>query len=546
MNARPEIFSGDRTILVFRLVANGIFQVAAMLAIAFTMRGLFDRSFADDPGGNRLLVAGATMTGSAVLLGLLKYRERVDAEILGQNYISDLRMMVFAHVGSLSAHRIAETRKGLLLLRFVNDLSAIRQWISLGIARLIVSSLVIIGALGILTAITPMLGGALLLLLALGAGVSILIGKRLDGTIRESRRRRAIIAGNMSEKLENIPVMQAFAQRKSETKKVRRHTQGLQTAMIDRASAIGVFRGWVHVVVGLALTTALCIGSYLVDQGTTTQGDIVAALGIISLASFSLHDFGRAYEYQKSAAIAFEKTENLLATKPVIKPASEPVSISKRRLSLAFEKVTVKGIINNVSAQIKYGSRVIVMGRNGSGKSTLMMLALRLIDPDKGVVKLGGHDIRQIRTGKLRRKISIAGFTFPLLRGTIKSNIAYGCAKATDEQIALAASICRMNADDPASPYYFKRKVAEGGANLSAGEQMRVILARAIVGNPSILLLDEPDSHLDDDGLAILDTILKEYPGTVIFATHNPDYQTYPATHWRLDNAGITQRELVS
>tara|TARA_R110002126_G_scaffold272933_1_gene417312 strand:+ start:17960 stop:19597 length:1638 start_codon:yes stop_codon:yes gene_type:complete len=531
----PKLFTRERKWRLAALILNGFVQAAAMVAIASVMQIMIDGLMTPDQAP-RIWQNALIMTGASLAIGWLKRRERIDAETMGQDYVADIRLDVFQHVSQLSARALGETRKGFVLLRFVNDLTALRQWVTLGIARLAVSGVVLIGAMSALTFMNPVLGGLLFALIGLGTIGAMLLGRSIDYTMRESRRRRANIAANLTEKLEHMVIVQAFAQRNNEHKKVKRQTKSLKRAMIARASAIGTFRAMIYVVVGLALTVSVIAGTLLVQNQMATTGQIMAALGILSLITPSLFDFGRVYEYRKSYAISLEKTENLLRKGPIIKAAETPKSLKQVEGRLTYDQVSVAGSLEDFSGEAPAGGRVLITGPNGAGKSTLLMLALRLIEPNRGRVLIDGRDVRQVKTGQLRRSISIASPTLPLLRGSIGSNISYGSKTASEDDIYEAAARCGMDGLNPESPYWLETPVMEGGSNFSAGQRMRIILARALLGNPPVLLLDEPDSHLDEEGLEILHNIIREYEGTLLITTHNPALLKHSTLHWRLND----------
>lgn len=543
MKRLPPIFQRRRLMGMVRLILIGMAQVGVMVLISILIRVMFDEMSNVQVSDRPLLPLAGLMGVAALVLGGLKWRERIEAESLGQDYISQTRLMVFKHVSALSSRALSRSRKGTILLRFVNDLTALRQWVSLGIARAAVSGVVIIGSMVALVFITPILGATLLAILSLSIVLSLWLGRSLDRTMRESRRRRANLAANLSEKLENMQIVQAFAQKDNEYRKVKRQSGSLKKAMINRASAIGAFRALVQVTITLCLGVAIIVGNYLVRADMASTGDVVAALGLVSLVTPSLFDFGRVYEYRKSATIAAEKTESLLARGPIIPPAIEGKPIKKLKGELVFNDVCVAGVFDGLSARLKPGRTTLLLGDNGAGKSTLLALALRLMDPDKGALLLDGHDIRTIPSGRLRRTISIASSTMPLMSGTIASNILYGSSKAGDEDARAAAAALNMDITTPSSPYYFERRVYEGGSNLSAGERMRVVLARAIVGAPKILLLDEPEGHLDEEGLVALKQLLNNYPGAILMATHGGEIINGSVNVWHLADGGLAVKE---
>lgn len=515
------------------LILNGFAQAAALVAMSIVTQIMIDGLRSPAQTSDNLINA-AIMISASVGLGWLKWRERIDAETMGQDYVAEIRLMVFQHVSQLSVHALGESRKGLILLRFVNDLTSLRQWVTLGLARLAVSGVVLAGAMCALTIMNPVLGGLLFILFSFGITVAILLGREIDSTMREARRRRGNIAANLTEKLQHMVLVQAFAQRTNERRKVKRQSRSLKKAMVARASAIGSFRAAVYVLVGLSLTSSVVLGTVLVRQGLATTGQIMASLGLLSLLTPSLFDFGRIYEYRKSALIATEKIRRLLGVGPIIRPAETPENLRRAEGRVEFKNVTLRPAVKDFSAVAQAGERVVITGPNGSGKSTLLLLVMRLIEPESGSVLLDGVDIANLKTGALRRMVSIASPTMPLLRGTIESNIVYGSKNASEDDIQQAAARCGMDGLNPDSDYWLGARVAEGGSNLSSGQKMRIILARALLGEPRVLLLDEPDTYLDEEGFQILGDILTGYSGTLILTTHNPTLLTSAVTRWHL------------
>lgn len=541
----PPIFDRSRRLRFAALILNGLLQAGAAVGVGLSLQRLFDGMTAPSASTFDGLTGPAIAIAMlSVLFGALKWRERVDAETLGQDYVVDTRMRIFKHLSALSVRAVEETRKGLILLRFVNDLTALRNWISLGLTRAAVSGVVVLTALIALTVMNPAIGGGLLLLAGVGVTGLLALGKRIDRTVREARRRRGNIAGNISEKLERMVLVQAFAQRKPERRKVKRQSVSLRNAMIGRASVTGLTRALVQVIAGLSLAVAGILGALAVREGSATPGEIVAAIGVVSLVTPSMFAFGRVYEYWKSAVVAKEKTLALLRRGPLVPPSTSAKPLGQISGELTFQNLSVAGAFEDFSACAKAGETVGIYGPNASGKSTLLNLALRLLDPDKGKVLLDGRDIRTIRTGELRRAVSIASSSMPLLRGTILSNIAYGSAKSTPEDVEEAARICDMDLASPGAPFYGERKVHEGGANLSAGERMRIILARALVARPRVLLLDEPEEHLDPDGVVALNRVISRFSGTILLVTHDQSLLRVADRVWHMEPEHSNERAL--
>lgn len=522
----PDLLSPARKALLARLIAIGFAQAMSVIVLALMMREALGYA---DSGVEGLPTTIVGLLLANLVLGVMKWREHVTAEQLGQDYIVDARLRAFRHLTAMSAHAQSQFRGGSLQLRFVNDLTALRQWVALGLARMVVSGIVLAISVVTLAILSPALGCVILVIVACSIAGALGIGRSFDLRIREARKRRGRVAANIGEKINNLTVMQAFANVSQERRKVRRQANRLRAAMIDRASVTGLFRGFMVFMVSLGLVSIVALGAY---SGKVT--DTLLALTIFSLISPSLFQLGRVYEYYKSANIAHAKLSGLFDRGPLITPAPEPQNMPQRFKQLRLERVSVDGVLENISLRIRAGDRIVVQGSNGAGKSTLISLILRLIEPDDGSVTLNGRPLPDLRTGQLRRCVSIISPHLPLLKGTVCSNIAYGSAKAGDEDIQAAAKLCAMDLASPKSPFFADREVAEGGGNLSAGERMRIIMARALVSAPQLLLLDEPESHLDRETLSLLRDILRNFSGAWLLATHSDFASDLAAKHWRL------------
>ena len=209
---------------------------------------------------------------------------------------------------------------------------------------------------------------------------------------------------------------------------------------------------------------------------------------------------------------------------------------------MRLANVSVGPTLRHVTCEIRPSDRIVLKGGNGAGKTTLLNAILRLVEPDAGKVLLSGTDIRLLRTGELRRQISIVSPTLGVMKGTVASNIAYGSSKADDAAVAMAAARCAMDAHNPQSPFYLERPVREGGRNLSAGERMRIILARALVLSPKLLLLDEPETHLDPASLHILTELLNGYEGAWLATSHSETLDHLANRHWTLRSGSLSEQ----
>lgn len=539
--ALPPLFGERRSRLMVRLVLNGMLQAGAAIGTALLVGMTFDR-FIDS--SQPASAGGLAWTGMWFLLlaisgAGLRMLERVDAEQLGQDYVHRLRLVLYAHMSSLAPRQLQQRSRGSMMLRFIGDLTALRQWVSLGLARLLVAGIAITGALLVLAFVSWQLALAVALVLAPGAALSLVLGKPLLQAVREARRRRSFLAGNLNEKVASMAVVQVSGQTRREQNRVERQSGRLKTAMVVRAWIIGGLRAVTTATTTLATATTLIVGAVLVGRGQATPGTVVAAMSIVAFLMPSLRDLGRVYEYWQGARVSREKLQQFLDC-PV------PVAVSRRisRLKegageLVYKKVSVAGSLRNFSATAAPGSLVAVVGPNGAGKSTVLSLAAHLVDPDHGKVRLDGRDLGKLARDSLRRVVGMVSPDLPLLRGTVSKNLCYRWRSAPVDELRHVRAMCGIDEVLAALPDGENTRLAEGGTNLSAGQRQRIALARAILGNPPVLLLDEADTYLDPGAAAIFNNILAEYEGTVLMVTHHLERARCADALWYMENGKL-------
>jgi ABC-type multidrug transport system fused ATPase/permease subunit len=201
----------------------------------------------------------------------------------------------------------------------------------------------------------------------------------------------------------------------------------------------------------------------------------------------------------------------------------------------------VEGSLAGVSAVAEPGSLVAVVGSNGAGKSTLLTLAARLMDPDRGTVLLDGQNLAEREESSVRRAISMVGSDFPLLRGTVAENLHYRWPDAPQEELDRVSTLCSLDDLISELPEGLETRVVEGGRNLSAGQRQRLSVARALVGDPEVLLLDEADANLDEEARALVDRIVQTHRGrrTVLVVSHRPAVLEWADAIWQLDDGRL-------
>jgi ABC-type multidrug transport system fused ATPase/permease subunit len=427
------------------------------------------------------------------------------------------------------------------MLRFVGDLRAIGQWVSLGFSRLLVGGTFALGAFIALTLVSPALAGAVAVVLAVGLTLAFFTGRAMRERARAARRERARLSANVNEKVASIGVVQLFGQTRRERRRIVRQSNALAAAMVARARLVGRLRGITEGTAMMATVAVLLVGAQEIGAGRASAGSVVAALSILGLLVNPLRDLGRVHELWHNSVVSMEKVHNFLETPNVVRVRSGAPPLEPGPGRLEFDGVRVGPSLICVSAVAKPRSLVALVGPNGAGKSTLLALAARLLDPDGGRVLLDWQNLSFCSRPSIRRAVSGVGPDFPLLRGTVDMNLRYRWPDAPDGELEKVRRLCGLDALLAELPEGAQTRVIEGGRNLSAGQRQRIALARALLGDPRVLLLDEADSNLDEDARSLVDDVIRSQRGerTVVVVSHRPEVLAWADTAWRLENGRL-------
>ncbi len=546
----PSVWQGQGRTLLLRLVLNGLLQAGVTVATALLVKLTFDSFITHPPVApedmpealqsswrSSLAWIAAGFLAIAALGAALRLKERTDAERLGQHYVHRLRLGLFRHLSQLPPRTLQRRSHGGTLLRFVGDLSAIRQWVSLGLARLLVAGIAITATLIALAFHNGLLALMVGAILALGTLGSLALGKSLQAAVREARRRRARLAGNINEKIQAMAVVQVCGQTRREEHRLERQSQRLKEAMVARARVIGRLRAVTEATTSLATAAALLLGVAVVASGQATPGMVVAVMSVVGLLMPPLRDLGRVHEYWQNARVARQKLLEFLslpaATRHQKRKRRGPETACSQGL-LEFRRASVQGVLEEFSATARPGQVIAVVGPNGAGKSTLLALAAGLMEPDRGRVRLDGRSIAKLPPRALRRAVGMVGPDLPLLRGTIERNLRYRWPQAPAAEIERVKHLCGLDEWLARLPEGDQTRLHDAGLDLSAGQRQRIALARAILGNPPLLLLDEADAHLDPAARKIFERVVANYPGTVLMVSHHPDHIRLADEVWHL------------
>ena len=528
----PKTLPSSRYPLLAGVVALGLIQAGTLIGTAW----LAQRLLAAIVDGNG--IGAGSIPETIVLLVVFaavgatcRWLERAGGERLGNRHVHDVRLALYDALAGAAAKRNSH---GINMIRFSNDLNALRQWVALGIARTLSGGLFMAGVLLAVALIDPRLA----LWLGVGVAVSalglVLLGRGFEKSVRQTRRRRGGLATAVSDVLLHVPHLKFFGRTTRERRRLERLSTDLTEALETRALWIGALRGFTDFAQRALLLLVLVYGAYALLAGRLDVAGLLAAIGVASLAATPLRDLSRVFEYWKSAQVAREKLGAALAA-PRVSADEDRVRLRKGQGRLRLYDVECLPGATRLTAKARPGTRVAIAGANGSGKTSLVNAIAGILPPVRGQITLDGTRTDQLSDRHRRRAIGIASHRVPLVPGSIGKNIRYRHPGAAPDAVEEACRLADLDALLERLPSGLKTRLGQDGSGVSAGEAARIKLARALLDSPRLLLFDEIEQGLDVDGFRTLMRCLETYPGTVVYATHDPTLIAFADEVWSLD-----------
>jgi ABC-type multidrug transport system fused ATPase/permease subunit len=505
----PRIHGGRRKAILRRLVANGVAQASLAFAIAWLLRGALGSSGGDAPD---VLLLGALVGASAAAVGL-RVVEAADAERLGQEYVTRVRLRIFERIAARPEQPTGPGRYGLTMTRLISDLGSLKNWVSLGIARALVASITLAGLIAALAHVDASLAAAGAGVVLLAAGGAALFTAPLRSRVREARRRRGRLANNLGEKVFAYRTVRHFGRTDRELRRVGGQSRRLRDALVSRMRLSQALRSLPDL--GLPLGAGAVVWlSTTRAAGDWTLADGAAAILLLGLLVAALRDLVRAWDYRLSFEEGYRRIATLLEGPRLSERRDAEELDGEGPVALSLRKVRVGDALRRLSVEAAPGERVLVTGPSGSGKSLVMALAARLLDPDAGRVRIDGRPLPRLSLDSVHDTVKLVAPELPLLRGTLGENLAYGAADDEDAA-AEAAALCGL-LDEPSLPDGLDSRIEEAGQNLPRGVRARVALARAVAARPRLLLVDDPAFSTDADARAALARTIDGLPATVL------------------------------
>ena len=465
-----------------------------------------------------ILTTSLWMLGAAFVSTLFAIANTVVSVRVGQNVSADLRSGIVRKVQTFSFGNLDRIQTGQLLVRATSDVNQVQTAVTLFLRILTRAPLWMIGSIAMLIVTSRQLAAIALVLLLLIAGLVGLFVTRTQPLFLRVQQRLDKLNEVLQENLAGVRVVKAFVRARYENDRFDQANRDLMGQTIKAMQFLALLLPAMSAIVNLGIVSVIWFGGNLAISGAFTAGEIVASINYLTSSLFPMTMLGMMIGPLSAADASAGRILEVLDTSADVQDQPQrPLSSVQGRV--AFENVTFsydgtgekEAVLKNLNLVAEPGEEVAILGATGSGKSSLIHLIPRFYDVTEGRVTLDGVDVRDLPLHELRAQMGVALQEAVLFSGTIRDNIRYGRPEATDEEVVAAAQAAQAHEFITASPAGYDTIVGQRGANLSGGQKQRLAIARALLVQPKILILDDSTSAVDVETEAKIQAALGEW-----------------------------------
>jgi ABC-type multidrug transport system fused ATPase/permease subunit len=453
--------------------------------------------------------AGIATVLIAVVAGAAMYVGSYFTETLSQSIGNDLRVRLYQQLQQLSLAYYDTTRLGTILSTLTTDVQTIQNFASVSTLNIFTNTLTVAGMVVVMflcrwdftliaVAVTPLL-----------AVFVFRVNRAITTAVKEVRTHQSDLLSTLQEGLQSIQVVQAFGREDHQTEQVRKVSENTVAAWLNARRVSSMLSPAVGLAIAVCTGLVLWRGSLLIMSGVMTIGALTVYLAYLAKFFQPVRDLAQMTNTIAQVSVAFERVRAVNEADAVIREHPAAKEAGPFRGAIAFEHVGFGydpqlPVLHDVTFTISPGQTVGIVGPTGSGKSTVVSLIPRFRDADAGTVKVDGADVRDYTLRSLRSQIGFVLQDTALLRGTVRDNIAFGRPDATEDEIVEAAKLANAHEFITRMAMGYDSPVGDRGATLSGGQRQRIGIARALIRNNPILILDEPTAALDAESEALV------------------------------------------
>jgi len=477
--------------------------VATDLAIPRMTQTVIDRGILQRDMGAILRTTLAMVGVTAVGAGLFIANSLLAVQV-SQGAAADLRRDLFTHIQSLSFANLDRLQTGQLMTRMTSDVMQILRLILLLMRMFVRAPLMIVGSVSLLLATNWQLALIMLVLMPAAMVVFWLFATKAQPMFLQVQRRLGQLNTVLQENLAGVRVVKAFVRARHESAGYDRKNVDLMEQAVAVGHLLAVLLPFLQLVTNLGTVAVVGLGGLQAIRGTLSVGQIVALNGYIMSIMFPLTHLGMMVGFISAAAASAKRVFEVLDTAPQIRERPDAYDLPLIKGRVVLEKVAFsydghdhQSVLTDIDLAAEPGEAVAILGATGAGKTTLINLIPRFYDASAGRVTIDGVDVRDVTLSSLRSQMGLVLQESVLFGGTIRDNIRYGRPEASEEEVVAAAKAAQAHDFIMRLPEGYDSWVGQRGVNLSGGEKQRLAIARALLMNPRILILDDSTSSVD-------------------------------------------------
>lgn len=474
------------------------------LPAGWTVEQLLSRLTQDtDAAPRSILVAIGAVLVLALVRGVFAFLQAFWAEKNSQTVAYDLRNDLYAKIQRLSFSYHDRTQTGQLMIRATDDVEKVRLFIGQGLLQLVGAILLITGTVIILFSTNSALAWTAMPILPIAMVLFGLFGALAQPKFMALQIKLSSLNTILQENLAGIKVVQAFTRERQEQRKFHRAADDLMEQAISVARLFTFLFPFIFLIANLGQAAILFVGGRQIITGLLSIGQWQEFSLYLMYLLFPVAQLGFIVTQYGQATASADRVFEILDARSDITDQPDAISLPSVRGEVRFESVTFRyfgggePVLEDVTFTAEPGQRIALLGATGSGKSTIINLLPRFYDPSEGRITVDGNDLRHVKLDSLRRQIGIVLQETTLFSGTIRDNISFGRPEASDDEVIAAATAAQAHDFITAFPEGYQTHVGERGATLSGGQRQRIAIARALLLDPRILILDDSTSSVD-------------------------------------------------
>lgn len=484
-------------VFIFIILGSGL-----GLLVPFLLGKVADLLLLDPVDFAKLKVFIGILLGTYLLDVLTSFIQEWIMAGISERVVFGLRGAIFKKLQKLPISFFDKYTHGEIMSRLSNDVENVSMTISQSAIQLMSGVINILGALFMMLYLSPLLTGASMITIPLVIIMTRSIAKKTRKFFKQQQISLGALNGHIEESISGIQVVQAFNHEEQVIAQFNQINANLCDVGIKAQILSGFIMPLMNVINNLGFAVVALVGGVLAIQGQITVGVIVSFLSYSRQFSRPLNEIANTFNTLQSGVAGAERVFEVLDEQEESEDVEEAEVLEDVKGEVVFKNVTFgydpkEPVLNNVSFHVKQGSNIALVGPTGAGKTTVVNLLTRFYEINEGEIQIDGRDIRLYSRDSLRRCFGMVLQDTYLFSGTVKENIQYGRLDATEEEIKEAARSAKADSFIQRLPKGYHTQLVEGGINLSQGERQLLAIARAILADPSILILDEATSNVD-------------------------------------------------